>query len=302
MNTTSIRYFISVVECLNFSEAAELNFISQSSLSKAIISMEQELQVTLFDRSRHPILLTPAGSFLYERLKQIEPLYKQTLKDLADYRENKTIHCYIVPNSYAIRNALNILEVKHPDIKVVSEFSSDYGRAVDAVMNQDYDLAITHLPLCVPHQLKVTHLYNDELYVLVSTENRLSKYSGIPISELDGQTFIESPFSRSILSALSETYHFKPLNIFPRRCETITREEVLHKVSYNQGISIYCGRDISVFKPNNYAVLKLEGIPSFPVVILDKKDTIYTKQQNFFIEYLKDNLESFVGGPILNEA
>ncbi len=299
MNITSIRYFISVVECLNFSEAAEKNYISQSSLSKAIISMEQELQVTLFDRSRHPILLTSAGSFLYERFKQIEPLYVQTLKDLADYRENKTIHCFAVPNSYAIRNAFHIFGIKNPDIKLISEFSSDYESAVDAVMSQDFDLAITHLPLCVPHELKVTHLYDDELYVLVSTENPLSKHSSIPISELDGQTFIESPFSRSILLTLSKAYHFKPHKILPKKDDTITREEVLHKVSFNQGISVYCGRDISVFKPNNYVALKLEEVPPFPVVILDMKEKNYTKQQDCFIRYLKDNLESFVGELIL---
>ncbi|MHB8127790.1 MAG: LysR family transcriptional regulator [Mobilitalea sp.] len=295
MNTASIRYFISVVECLNFSEAAEKNFISQSSLSKAIISMEKELQVTLFDRSRHPIIITPAGKVFYERIKQIEPLYMQTLQELSNYSENKTIRCYAAPKSYAFRNAINVFSIKNPDIKIVSEFSADFGSVVDAVMNKGFDLAITHRPLCVPNQLKVTPLYDDELYVIVSTENRLSKYSSIPLSELEGQTFIESPYSRTILLALSETFHFQPHMILPKEGETITREEGVHKVSFNQGISIYCRRDISVFKPNKFVVLKLEEVPSFPVVILDKREKNYTEGQRCFIQYLKENLETFVG-------
>jgi hypothetical protein len=162
-------------------------------------------------------------------------------------------------------------------------------------MNQGYDFAIAHRPLRVPPQLKVTYLYDDELYVLVSKENRLSRYTSIPLSELEGQTFIESPFSRSIVLALSDTYHFHPRVILPREGETITREEVLHKVSFNQGISIYCGRDISIYRQDNFVALKLEEVPSFPVVILDKNEKGYTDWHRCFLQYLKENLENFVG-------
>lgn len=295
MNITSIKYFISVVECLNFSEAADKNFISQSSLSKAIINMEKELEITFFDRSCHPIKVTPAGRFFYERMKQIEPIYLRTLQELANYSENKMIRCYVTPNSYAIRNALNVFREKNPDIKLVTEFSSNYGSVVDAVMHEGYDFAIAHRPLRVPSQLRVTNLFDDELYVLVSKENPLSRYSSIPLSDLDGQTFIESPFSRSIVLALSETYDFHPRVIMPKEGETITREEVLHKVSFNQGISIYCGRDISIYKQDNFVALRLEEVPSFPVVILDKNEKGYSDWQKCFIQYLKDDLENFVG-------
>jgi DNA-binding transcriptional LysR family regulator len=295
MNLTSIKYFISVVECLNFSEAADRNFISQSSLSKAIINMEKELEITLFDRSCHPIKVTPAGIFFYERLKQIEPIYLQTQQELANFRENKMVRCYVTPKSYAIRNALTVFSEKNPNINLVTEFSSDYGSVVDAVTHQGYDFAITHRPLRVPPQLKVTNLFDDELYVLVSKDNPLSQYSSIPLSELNGQTFIESPFSRSIVLALTETYHFRPRVILPKEGGTITREEVLHKVSFNQGISIYCGRDISIYKQDNFVALKLEEVPSFPVVILDKNEGGYTDWQRCFVQYLINDLENFVG-------
>lgn len=299
MNITAFKYFVSVVDCLNFSEAAEKNYISQSSLSKAIISLEKELQVTLFDRNSHPIKVTPAGKFLYERIKEIEPVFMHTMRELSNYSECKSIRCFVIPNSYAIRSAIEYFQKNNPDITVFADYSSDYRGAVDAVMNHDYDFVITHRPLQLPHQVKETFLYDDILYALVATENSLSDKKSISLQELDGKILLETPFSRSVVSALSELYHFIPQNILPKEGESITREEILHRVSFNQGVSIYCGRDISIYKQNRYVTLKLEEVPSFPMVVLSKGESVLSEWHIRFIQFLISDLEKYVGKNVM---
>jgi len=49
MELETISYFITVAECLNFSEAADIHHISQSSFSKAIMRLEKDLGVRLLD-------------------------------------------------------------------------------------------------------------------------------------------------------------------------------------------------------------------------------------------------------------
>lgn len=65
MTEDQLTYFTSVVEFGSYTEAAfELN-ISQSTISKQIAQLENELNIKLFDRSVRKAALTPEGELLY---------------------------------------------------------------------------------------------------------------------------------------------------------------------------------------------------------------------------------------------
>lgn len=51
----------------DFFDAAETMHISQSSLSKQIMKLEKELDLTLWDRSKRTAVLTPAGEFFIKK-------------------------------------------------------------------------------------------------------------------------------------------------------------------------------------------------------------------------------------------
>ena len=79
MEIRQLQFFLTVAQTGSFSEAAEDLFISQSSLSKQIISLETELGVSLFDRSRRKIALTPAGESLLGSAHIIDDAYQAML-------------------------------------------------------------------------------------------------------------------------------------------------------------------------------------------------------------------------------
>lgn len=58
--------FCELAECLNFTEAAERLYMTQSSLSKIIAKFEEAVNCQLFIRSNRTVELTPAGKYLYE--------------------------------------------------------------------------------------------------------------------------------------------------------------------------------------------------------------------------------------------
>ena len=68
MDIQTLIYFVDIAEQHSFSAAAESQNISQSSLSKAIMRLENELNVHLFDRKKHPIELTPAGEYAFMKM------------------------------------------------------------------------------------------------------------------------------------------------------------------------------------------------------------------------------------------
>lgn len=62
-----MQYFVSVVECNSFTEAAERNYISQSAISQQIMALESELGIKLLVRENRKFSLTPAGEYFYRK-------------------------------------------------------------------------------------------------------------------------------------------------------------------------------------------------------------------------------------------
>ena len=66
-----LRYFVAVAEELNFTRAAERLHMAQPPLSAAIRQLEQQLGVSLLERTTRQVELTPAGQVLLERARPL---------------------------------------------------------------------------------------------------------------------------------------------------------------------------------------------------------------------------------------
>ena len=60
-NLSTLRYIVAVDTYRNFVKAAEACGVTQPTLSIAIRNMEEELDVTIFNRNSHPVRPTPLG-------------------------------------------------------------------------------------------------------------------------------------------------------------------------------------------------------------------------------------------------
>ncbi len=61
MTITQLEYVVSVATYKSFVAAAEKSFVTQPTLSMQIHKLEEELNVRLFDRNKHPIATTEVG-------------------------------------------------------------------------------------------------------------------------------------------------------------------------------------------------------------------------------------------------
>ena len=83
MELRVLQYFLMVAREENITRAAELVHISQPSLSRQLMQLEQELGVKLFQRSNHSIRLTDEGMLLKRRAQELVALADKTVKDFA---------------------------------------------------------------------------------------------------------------------------------------------------------------------------------------------------------------------------
>jgi len=67
MDLQQIRNFLKLAEELHFWKSASMVNLTQSALSRQIMSLEKELGCSLFERNKRNVKLTPAGLFLKEK-------------------------------------------------------------------------------------------------------------------------------------------------------------------------------------------------------------------------------------------
>ena len=81
MEIRVLKYFLMVAREENITKAANLLHLTQPTLSRQLIQLEEELGVQLFQRSRHRIILTKDGMLLRRRAEEIVALADKTKDD-----------------------------------------------------------------------------------------------------------------------------------------------------------------------------------------------------------------------------
>lgn len=76
-----IRYFMAVAEELHFRRAAERLGIAQPALSRAVRDLEEQLEVTLFDRTNRSVQITQAGTTFLEGCRVVINAVENTVEN-----------------------------------------------------------------------------------------------------------------------------------------------------------------------------------------------------------------------------
>ena len=87
MEFRTLKYFLTVAREENITRAAALLHLTQPTLSRQLMQLEEELGVKLFRRSQHHIVLTEAGMLLRRRAQEIVELGEKTARELRPAEE-----------------------------------------------------------------------------------------------------------------------------------------------------------------------------------------------------------------------
>jgi len=121
MELRQIRYFLKAKELLNFTEAANHLFISQSTLSQQVKQLEDELGIPLFNRIGKRITLTEAGAVFSEYAEKSLLKSQEGFLALRDLKDLKTGELTIGV-TYGMRStlieALIRFSVEYPGVRV----------------------------------------------------------------------------------------------------------------------------------------------------------------------------------------
>lgn len=142
MDIRVLRYYLAVAREQNITRAAESLHIAQSSLSKQLIDLEQELGKTLFIRGKRKITLTEDGVLLRKRAEEIVSLLDKTELELRSDTETISGEIAIGGSTpQTILQAAAQLRARHPDT-VFHFYSSDATDVIERLDHGSLDFAV----------------------------------------------------------------------------------------------------------------------------------------------------------------
>lgn len=84
MDIRVLRYFLAVAKEGNITKAAEVLHITQPTLSRQIMELEEKLGTILFTRGKRQVTLTPQGILFQQRAREIIALVEKTERDMSE--------------------------------------------------------------------------------------------------------------------------------------------------------------------------------------------------------------------------
>lgn len=195
MDIKQLECFVNLSENLNFSTTAQIMYQSQPAVSGQIKSLETELGIELFRRTKRSVSLTPAGESFYKDIKDILELLNQA-KIKAKYNAKK------YSDKYSISYEDNFLAVKFLS-KLVFEFRKIYPEILlelkvtsYKIKNQLYlDDKIDFMFTVYEGLENLPDLVFEELYVgrfvcVVPQNHILCNYDSISLEEISKHNLI----------------------------------------------------------------------------------------------------------------
>lgn len=146
MNIDQLQRFLVVAECLNFTTAAERLYIGQSTISRQIAALEQELGVILLIRGPRSVELTEAGKVLQREGTKLMKHFEEVKDKVVDAGRGASgkLRITTVPAYFPVLNDLCLQTMEtFPDIKL----SLSYSKYVNVCQDLDLgtaDIAVSY--------------------------------------------------------------------------------------------------------------------------------------------------------------
>ena len=283
MTFEQLQCFIASVEEKTFLDAAHSLYISQSSLSKQIMKLEQELGVMLWDRSRRKAGLTEAGNIFYQDALILLKQYSQARNRLDRFRTESQLTLSVgtlpILTQYQLTPGFRAFQAAHPGIRL-SLHEVEEPELMEGFEKGIYDLVIGREAMFYGANCQTQLIAGDQLAAVLDSSHPLAFRSSLCLEELKDEDFIFMNPYTSIYNLC--VIRCREAGFSPRILRTARVESILSAVLIGEGISLLAGNSVRIFKPEHIAVIPLTPKIPLPVVLARHKERPVTRAMELF--------------------
>lgn len=267
-----LRSFVVVAEERHFGRAAKRLGIAQPPLSHRIRQLEDELGVTLFDRTSRPIRLTPAGTAVLGDAKATLDQARQTVERARSARSDKQHRLLIGAFPWAFNavlpGALRAFAVHLPSVEVRFSILAPDKQA-EALRERRLDIGFAGLArwLQEDRTLDAEPLIEEPLVAIVPRDHPLAGRSEVSLEELAAEVLVSPLSLLELQSALFEERGLRPANVQ----EVPDALGQLGLISAGLGVGLHW-TSFSTLRRRGVAFVPLAGdVPSATLVLLSRR-------------------------------
>lgn len=289
VEVSELTAFIKVAETGSFSLASEQLFITQPAVSKRIASLEDHLDIRLFDRIGRQVLLTEAGLKLLPQAKQILQDINQAKSSILELQEEVSGDLKMATSHHIglhrLPTILKQYQKQFPNVLIEIDFTQS-EEAYQQVHKGDVELAVITLANKQEEQIESIAIWSDPLMCVVSHEHPLAQMENVELAQLASYPCVlpnQNTFTRQMVDQVLGKNHLKP-NV---RMSTNNFETLTMLVSIGWGWSLL---------PSTLVNDKLKVLKTTELTLERKLGVIYNKQRtlsrsaNMMIAMLKETV------------
>ena len=262
MELDYIYEFITLAKRKNFHAAADELGISQPTLTNHIKKLENELNITLFDRNTRNIELNEYGEAFFPYAVSLTEMYDNAVQAInAKRRASNVVLTVAIEPQYEIGNIIGLFsqyKAQHPDT-VIEFTNASQAHAYSFLRSGRCDLAILPQAESEKAEFNTIPLREEHAVALVHRDHPLAGNTHIEISDLVGQRLFIPPARLVLYRMLEATYHNAGYELDPN-CMGIT--ELMGMLLTRQGQGVMIMSDYAAKKYADDSLCVLEILPT----------------------------------------
>jgi LysR family transcriptional regulator, hydrogen peroxide-inducible genes activator len=182
-----LRYLVAIADTLNFTQAAEASFVTQSTLSGGIQELERVLGATLVERDRQHVALTPLGADVVARSRALLSMAGDLVEHVRAASEPMTglVRLGAIPTiaPFLLPGLVRAVRARHPRLQIaLREDQTD--RLLERLRAGTLDFALVALPYDTG-TLRVEPLFEEELWLIAREGDPSTRRARPPVDALD---------------------------------------------------------------------------------------------------------------------
>lgn len=189
LSLKQLSYLLAVSETLNFTRAAELCFVTQSTLSGGIAELERTLGVQLVERDRQRVAITPVGAEVVQRAQGILSASRDLIAraQMATDPASGEFRLGIIPTiaPYVLGKILTQAKTQFPNL-LLSVRESQTRVLLDEVEHGELDAALIALPVALG-KLVALPLFEEKLRLVAHRNDPLCKGKPRKLADIDAR-------------------------------------------------------------------------------------------------------------------
>jgi DNA-binding transcriptional LysR family regulator len=189
MTLDQLQIFLTVTEQMHFTRAAEVLYMSQSSISSAIQNLEKYYGLKLFDRIGRRIEITEAGKFLQIEAREILEqviLTERGLRELNNLQRGElNLGASLTIGNYWLPNKISAFKRQYPGIQVYCTLGNTEEISL-GTLNRQFDLGFIEGEVNSSEigALELDPIGGDHLIIVVGQSHPWFHLKEIPLTEL----------------------------------------------------------------------------------------------------------------------